>query len=123
MDLSDRKTIEAIVESPYLQYFIGLERFEFELPFSYSMLSKWRDRIDLGMIMELIEEIARPGGNSKADGKKSNDERKEEEKDDNKGELIIDATCVPSDIRYPKDTDLLNEGREKQEKIIDIFYA
>jgi hypothetical protein len=35
------------------------------------MLSKWRDRIDLGMIMELIEEIARPGGNSNADGKKS----------------------------------------------------
>ncbi|HQF12116.1 MAG TPA: IS5 family transposase [Paludibacteraceae bacterium] len=96
-----------------------MERFEFELPFSYSMLSKWRDRIDLGMIMELIEEIGRSGGNSKADGKKSD----EAGKGDNKGELIIDATCVPSDIRYPKDTELLNEGREKQEKIIDIIYA
>ncbi len=42
LDLSDRKTIEAIIESPYLQYFVGLERFEFELPFSYSVLSKWQ---------------------------------------------------------------------------------
>ena len=65
-----------------------MERFEFELPFSYSILSKWLDRIDLGMIMELIEEIGRSGGNSKADGKKSD----EAGKGDNKGELIIDAT-------------------------------
>ena len=44
------------------------------------MLSKWRDRIDLGMIMELIKEIANPGDDSNVDGKKSDDERKEEGK-------------------------------------------
>ena len=120
LDLSDRKTIEAIVESPYLQYFVGLERFEFELPFSYSMLSKWRSRIDLGMIMELIEKVAQDDNNSDGDGKKSRGTAEDEE---NEGELLIDATCVPSDVRYPKDTDLLNEGREKQEKIIDLFFA
>jgi hypothetical protein len=28
------------------------------------------------------------------------------------GTLIIDATCVPSHIRYPQDIALLNEARE-----------
>ena len=27
----------------------------------------------------------------------------------------MDATCVPSDIRFPKDVSLLNEAREKTE--------
>ena len=31
---------------------------------------------------------------------------------ENKGKLIMDATCVPADIRYPTDLGLLNEARE-----------
>ena len=58
----------------------------FELSFSDSMLSKWRDWIDFVMIMELIEKIAHPGKDSNIDGEKSYVERKEEGKDDNKGE-------------------------------------
>ena len=38
----------------------------------------------------------------------------------NKGKLIIDATCAPADISYPTDLHLLNQGRTKTEKIIDI---
>lgn len=34
----------------------------------------------------------------------------------------MDATCVPSDIRYPTDLSLLNEAREKLEGIIDILH-
>ena len=37
-----------------------------------------------------------------------------------KGKLIIDATCAPADISYPTDLHLLNQGRTKTEKIIDI---
>jgi len=40
----------------------------------------------------------------------------------NKGQLILDATCAPADIRYPTDLGLLNEAREKTEKIIDKLY-
>jgi hypothetical protein len=49
----------------------------------------------------------------------------EEEKEAgvNKGKLLIDATCVPADIRYPTDLSLLNESREKLEKIIDVLHA
>jgi IS5 family transposase len=36
----------------------------------------------------------------------------------NNGTLIVDATCAPSYIKYPQDTDLLNQARLKTEKII-----
>jgi hypothetical protein len=34
---------------------------------------------------------------------------------------LIDATCVPVDIRYPTDLSLLNEAREVMEKLIDAM--
>ena len=40
----------------------------------------------------------------------------------NKGTLILDATCAPQNIRYPTDTSLLNEAREKIEEIIDDLH-
>ena len=39
----------------------------------------------------------------------------------NQGKLILDATCAPSDIRYPVDMSLLNESRENIEKMIDLL--
>ncbi len=41
----------------------------------------------------------------------------------NKGDLIVDATACPQDISYPTDLNLLNDAREKSEKLIDILYA
>ena len=35
--------------------------------------------------------------------------------------MMLDATCAPSNIRYPQDFSLLNEAREKLENIIDRF--
>lgn len=40
----------------------------------------------------------------------------------NSGTLILDATCAPSNIRFPQDFSLLNEAREKLEKIIHRFH-
>jgi len=51
--------------------------------------------------------------------------KKDEDDDDppaNKGKLVLDATCAPSDIRYPSDLSLLNEARENTEKIIDELW-
>lgn len=42
--------------------------------------------------------------------------------DENKGTLILDATCVPSDIRFPTDISLLNEGRECLEGVVDELH-
>ncbi len=38
------------------------------------------------------------------------------------GKLILDATCAPGDIKYPRDLDLLNQTRKATEIIIDILY-
>jgi len=40
----------------------------------------------------------------------------------NQGSLLIDATCVPSDIRYPIDLSMLNEARETTERTIDKMH-
>jgi hypothetical protein len=41
----------------------------------------------------------------------------------NEGQLIVDATACPQDIRYPTDLDLLNDAREKSEELIDQLYC
>lgn len=39
------------------------------------------------------------------------------------GQLIVDATCTPADIRYPTDMSILNEARMNAEKFIDYLYS
>jgi len=40
----------------------------------------------------------------------------------NSGALILDATCTPVDITYPKDIILCNEAREKTEQMVEIMH-
>jgi hypothetical protein len=40
----------------------------------------------------------------------------------NQGSLLIDATCVPADIRYPTNLSLLNEARELTETLIHAMH-
>ena len=40
---------------------------------------------------------------------------------ENKGTVILDATCAPQNISFPQDTHLLNECREKLEGVIDYI--
>lgn len=42
---SDRETVEQIRENPYLQYFIGMEKYSNKEPFEASMLVHFRQRI------------------------------------------------------------------------------
>ena len=41
---------------------------------------------------------------------------------ENKGTLIVDATCAPEDMRFPHDVTLLDEARRKTESIIDVLH-
>ena len=41
----------------------------------------------------------------------------------NSGTITVDATCAPSNIRYPQDVSLLNEARENAEKLLDILHS
>ena len=40
----------------------------------------------------------------------------------NNGTLILDATCIPADITYPQDINLINEAREKTEKMVETMH-
>jgi hypothetical protein len=42
--------------------------------------------------------------------------------EENEGMLIIDATCVPEDIRFLHDATTLDEARRKMEMIIDKIF-
>ena len=122
---ADRELVEQITENPYLQYFIGLPGYQETAPFDASTLVLFRKRITAEMLMEANEYILghkkkddddTPSSNSSNDGDNSSETEKK-----NKGTLMLDATCAPSNIRYPQDISLLNEAREKLETIIDRF--
>jgi hypothetical protein len=119
LEITDEETIEQIKENPYLQYFIGMEGFRTEAPFEESMMTHFRKRLGLELIKRINEMIIEER-DKKKDQKRGCEEAREVE--GNKGELLIDATCVPQDIRYPNDISLLNEAREKSEKIIDKLH-
>jgi len=98
------------------------------------MMTHFRKRLSPELLNEVNEKIAMAG---LREIQKSKEEKAEESKDkddnddppvsrgssnevdepvENKGTLILDATCAPSDIRFPTDFRLLNEAREKLEK-------
>ena len=59
MHLSDRGTVKAIQEGPYLQYFLGMPKYIDEPPFDPSLMSTFRKRFNLdemGKITDLVIE-------------------------------------------------------------------
>lgn len=126
--LSDRMLVKEIVENPYLQYFIGLESFQHKCPFTAPALVNFRKRLSAEFLMEINEmylehKQATPEHFSENESDRAMAANESEEEKDNLGTLIIDATCSPSNIRYPQDFSLLNEAREKLEAMIDYFHV
>jgi hypothetical protein len=126
--LSDEETVDMIRENPYLQYLLGKQNYEDKRPFDPSTMIWFRKRMTSEMIMELNEYIIA--------GSKTNDNDDDDtdggvgaglgdgggESTENQGTLIMDATCTPADIKFPTDVNLLNEAREKLEKLIDRIH-
>ena len=113
---SDEETALMIQENPYLQYFCGFAKYEYKLPFDPSLMVHFRKRLTpsiVGEINEMIiknaekEDTNEDDGNSGPGGSPETD-----------GTLIVDATCAPSNIKYPQDIELLNEARENTEDMI-----
>lgn len=131
MQLSDRKTVQEIAQNPYLQYFIGFTKFQTEIPFTAPLMVAFRKRMDaefIGECNELIIEALEEAKEKAAENAPKKRGRKPKLAEDmvptengNVGTAILDATCAPSNIRYPQDYALLNEAREKLEEIIDWF--
>ena len=119
LSLTDEETVEIISENPYMQYFIGLEKYEQRSPFDSSMMTHFRKRFNAQDIKD-IDELLHSTTRKKSDA--SNDDS-DDEPPSNKGSIIVDASCAPADIHYPTDLGLLNKAREKTEKIIDILWT
>lgn len=124
LGLSDIETVEQIKENPYLQFFIGLETYQHAAPFDASMLTHFRKRLKHTDLAALQEELLQ---RHLAEERRKAEERNQNDDGDggsgNKGKLIVDATCAPADIAYPTDIGLLNDAREKTERIIDDLCA
>ena len=117
---SDEETALQIQENPYLQYFCGYVGYDdSKLPFDPSLMVYFRKRLTPEVLGEINEMILR-------DVTKVEDKKDDNDDDDdgsgNSGTLTIDATCAPSNIRYPQDVSLLNEAREHGEKLLDILH-
>src|SRR5690606_29312312 len=57
LGLSNRETVQQITENPYLQYFLGLPRFQEEPPFHPSLLTHFRKRFDAHLLQQVNEWI------------------------------------------------------------------
>lgn len=106
-----------IQENPYLQYFCGYKKYDdSKPPFDPSSMVHFRKRLNAKILGEINELILRENQRT------ADDQKDHEDDDNNRGTMIVDATCAPSNIRFPQDESLLNEAREWTEKIIDTLH-
>ncbi len=72
-------------------------------------------------ILTKLLAVRKPEKAEQSSGNNNNDDN-DKLSGGNSGKLLIDATVAPADIKYPTDLDLLNEAREKSEKLIDKLH-
>ena len=147
MNLSDEETIEAIRENPYMQYMLGLKEFTNKSVFDPSLFVTIRKRIGSDDFNDMSESLLKLQierlANSKGQESENQDDTHEggsasgsvtvsgstlsnstqvgQSSDTHRGTLKIDATCSDAEVRYPTDLDLLHDGCEVMERIIDRF--
>ena len=114
---SDEETVLMIREHPYLQFFCGFSEFVDARAFDPSLMVYFRKRLTPEILGEINEMIIQ-----KEQQKKDKDDNDKPEPPQNNGTLIVDATCAPSQIKYPQDPELLNEARENTEGIISELH-
>lgn len=109
---SDRELVDQLTENPYYQYFIGLPGYQEEPPIDASTLVLFRKRLKMDVIMEaneyMLEAFKEKESNDKNDDDRINppsgggdgeSKTEPEQAPENKGTLMLDATCAPSNIR------------------------
>lgn len=108
---SDRELVEQLTENPYYQYFIGLPGYQEEASIDASTLVLFRKRLKSDVIMEVNEYMLADTKEKDFESEdKNNDitpptsdggtvESDASEDSDNKGTLMLDATCAPAKIK------------------------
>ena len=142
LGLTDEELVEQIKENPYLQFFIGLEAFQYSAPFDPSMMVYFRKRLPEAVVNDCNERIVRHGlkvirssdsqglgddncsggSGGGGSGNPAAQPQPSSQTQPNQGSLLIDATCAPVDIRHPRDLSLVNEAREVTEILIDAMH-
>ena len=117
---TDEETALQIHGNPCLQYFCGYPGYDDEhLPFDPSTMVYFRKRLTPEVLGEINEMIL----NTVRQPDKQDDGGDDPGRGGNSGTMIVDATCAPSNIRYPQDASLLNEARENTEKLLDVLHV
>ena len=114
-NLSDEKTIQAIQENPYMQYLLGLPKFTEKPVFVPELFVSVRKRLDHDFFNLLTLMLA------EADGSKPKKDHTDEEGNDHGGTIKIDATCCDAEVRYPTDCNLLEDGSNLIDRLLDKF--
>ena len=114
-NLSDEKTIQAIQENPYMQYLLGLPKFTEKPVFVPELFVSVRKRLDHDFFNLLTLMLA------EADGSKPKKGHTDEEGNDHGGTMKIDATCCDAEVRYPTDCNLLEDGSNLIDRLLDKF--
>jgi hypothetical protein len=127
---SDVRILKEIRMNPYLQHFIGMTEYTQKAPFDASTITLFRKRATPEMLSKVNDYIIglepaedneeeppeeNPPGGGTTEQRGSSSQKASE----NRGTLILDATCAPQAIRYPTDISLLNEARELLEKMVN----
>jgi transposase, IS5 family len=138
LGLTVEELVEQIKENPYLQFFIGLEGYQYSAPFDPPMMVYYRKRLPESVVNDCNERIVRHGLNvicssapndhddygnqGGGDARPADQEIGSKTTQPNQRSLLIDATCVPAD-NHPTDLSLLNEARELTETLIDAMHS
>ena len=118
---SDEETALQIQENPYLQYFCGYPGYDDEkLPFDPSLMVYFRKRLTPEVLGEINEMIVRDAKERQAREAESKDDDDDSDGQSgtggNSGTMIVDATCAPSNIRYPQDEQMMERRIAQIEK-------
>ena len=120
-NLSDDKTILAIQENVYMQFFVGLKEFQTKKIFDSSLFVTIRKRIGKEAFDVLNTDLIK-SLSAKTDKKNISKKSNSEKHPPNKGKMQADATVADQYITFPTDAKLLNTSRKKLDGMIDKLY-
>ena len=100
-----------------MQYLLGLPKFTEKPVFVPELFVQIRKRLDhefFNLLTLLLSE---------ADGSKPKKVHTDEDGNDHGGTMKVDATCCDAEVRYPTGYNLLEDGSELIDRLLDKFCA
>ena len=98
-DESDESVVERFLENPYWQYFCGYDYFQHELPLDPSSMSRWRRRVGVEGIEELLGETIETAQRVGLLRRRA------------MGRLNVDTTVQEKAVAFPTDSRLYHKAR------------